>query len=95
MSDQRSGKGNGMRKMMRSGRMQRRKVDEFAQLGIKPDYKDVERLRRYITPNGKIMPRRRTGLNAKTQRHLTTAIKRARFMVLLPYVQHDGERGRR
>lgn len=50
------------------------------------DYKDVNRLRRYITEKGKILPRRQTGVCAAHQRALTTAIKRARFMALLPYV---------
>ena len=50
------------------------------------DYKDVNKLRRYITEKGKILPRRQTGVCAKHQRELTTAIKRARFMALLPYV---------
>lgn len=62
-----------------------RKRDEFLALGIVPDYKDVQRLKRYITPQGKILPRRRTGLKAKTQRVLTVAIKRARHMALLPF----------
>ncbi len=50
------------------------------------DYKDVAKLRRYITEKGKIVPRRQTGTCAKHQRELTTAIKRARFMALIPYV---------
>ena len=50
------------------------------------DYKDVNKLRRYITEKGKILPRRQTGVCATHQRALTTAIKRARFMALLPYV---------
>ena len=50
------------------------------------DYKDVNKLRRYITEKGKIVPRRQTGTCAKHQRELTTAIKRARFMALIPYV---------
>jgi small subunit ribosomal protein S18 len=49
------------------------------------DYKDLGRLRRYITERGKILPRRITGNCANHQRQLTTAIKRARFMALLPY----------
>ncbi len=49
------------------------------------DYKDVERLRKYISERGKIIPRRVTGNCAKHQRQLTVAIKRARFMALLPY----------
>ena len=50
------------------------------------DYKDVELLKRFISSNGKIMPRRVTGTSAKYQRMLATAIKRARQMALLPYV---------
>ncbi len=50
------------------------------------DYKDVELLRRFISANGKIIPRRVTGTSAKYQRELATAIKRARQMALLPYV---------
>ena len=50
------------------------------------DYKDVELLKKFISPNGKITPRRVTGTSAKYQRMLTTAIKRARQMALLPYI---------
>ena len=50
------------------------------------DYKDVNKLKRYITEKGKILPRRQTGTCAAHQRALTTAIKRARFMALIPYV---------
>ncbi|MBP9711092.1 MAG: 30S ribosomal protein S18 [Candidatus Pacebacteria bacterium] len=50
------------------------------------DYKDTETLKRFINPHGKIMPRRRTGLSASNQRALATAVKRARFMALLPYI---------
>jgi small subunit ribosomal protein S18 len=49
------------------------------------DYKDLFKLRRYITERGKILPRRITGNCANHQRQLTVAIKRARFMALLPY----------
>ena len=48
------------------------------------DYKDVELLKKFISANGKITPRRVTGTSAKYQRMLTTAIKRARQMALLP-----------
>ncbi|MBQ7152019.1 MAG: 30S ribosomal protein S18 [Synergistaceae bacterium] len=51
----------------------------------KVDYKDVEKLRKYISERGKIIPRRVTGNCAKHQRLLTEAIKRARYMALLPY----------
>lgn len=50
------------------------------------DYKDVDTLKKFINPHGKIMPRRRTGLSASNQRALAQAIKRARFMALLPFV---------
>jgi small subunit ribosomal protein S18 len=49
------------------------------------DYKESEKLRRYITDRGKIIPRRVTGTCAKHQRQLTRAIKRARFLALLPF----------
>ena len=50
------------------------------------DYKDLDRIGRYVTDRGKIIPSRLTGTCAKHQRILTRAIKRARFMALLPYV---------
>ena len=49
------------------------------------DYKDVAKLRRYITERGKILPRRISGNCAKHQRQMTTAIKRARNVALLPF----------
>ena len=49
------------------------------------DYKDVENLRRLMSPNGKIFARKRAGTSAKEQRMLGQAIKRARFMALLPF----------
>jgi len=52
------------------------------------DYKDFELLRKFMTPRGKIVPRRNTGVCAKHQRRLSLAIKRAREMALLPYVQY-------
>ena len=50
------------------------------------DYKDIAKLRKFTTENGKMVPRRMSGVCAKHQRALTTAIKRAREMALLPYV---------
>ena len=50
------------------------------------DYKDSVKLRRFLSERGKILPRRTTGTGAKHQRQLTTAIKRARHLALLPYV---------
>jgi small subunit ribosomal protein S18 len=49
------------------------------------DYKNSEELRRLLTPNGKIQSRKRTGMNAKQQRMVAQAVKRARYMGLLPY----------
>ncbi|MCA9276349.1 MAG: 30S ribosomal protein S18 [Phycisphaerales bacterium] len=49
------------------------------------DYKDVESLRRMMTPNGKIYGRKRLGTNARQQRMVANAVKRARFMGLLPF----------
>jgi small subunit ribosomal protein S18 len=54
------------------------------------DYKDVDLLRKYITERGKILPRRITGLTAKQQRQLTTAIKQARVVALLPFINKEG-----
>lgn len=56
-------------------------VDKLDQI----DYKDIKRLSRYVSERGKILPRRITGTCAKHQRKLTTAIKRARHIALLPY----------
>lgn len=50
------------------------------------DYKDFKTLQRYINPYGQIETRKKTGLSAKQQRQLTTAIKRARHLALLPFV---------
>ena len=61
---------------------------------IKPDdpidYKDVHLLKKFITERGKILPRRLTGLTAKQQRDLTNAVKRARIVALLPFVNPEG-----
>lgn len=54
------------------------------------DYKDIELLRKFITERGKILPRRITGLTSRQQRELTRAIKYARQMALLPYVNSEG-----
>jgi len=60
----------------------------FKQNGIKHiDYKDVELLKKFLTPNARIMGRKRTGTSAKMQRQLALAIKRARYMGLLPYIK--------
>ncbi len=71
----------------RGGRKPRRKVCAFCVDKIQHiDYKDVARLRRFTSERGKILPRRMTGTCAKHQRQLSTAIKRARTIALMPYV---------
>ena len=57
-----------------------------AEKGPVLDYKDLHRLGRYVSERGKIMPSRLTGTCAKHQRVLAVAVKRARYMALLPYV---------
>lgn len=52
---------------------------------VEIDYKDTDTLKNYITESGKIVPSRITGTRAKYQRQLATAIKRARYLALLPY----------
>jgi len=63
------------------------KQDYFSSNNIKHiDYKDIEVLKRFLSPNARILSRRRTDVTAKNQRKLSEAIKRARFMGLLPYI---------
>ena len=70
----------------RKQRMGRKKVYYFTKNKIKEiDYKDVTRLKRFTTEKGKIVPRRASGVCAEHQRQLSTAIKRARAIALLPY----------
>lgn len=64
----------------------RPKVTKRSGLGVMYiDYKDADNLRRMMSPNGKILSRKRLGMTAREQRLLGQAIKRARFMGLLPY----------
>ena len=71
----------------RGGRKGRRKVGQFCVDKIDSiDYKDVARLRRFMSERAKILPRRVTGTCARHQRDLTVAIKRARQIALLPFV---------
>ncbi len=71
------------------GRRMHRKVCNFCVADAKEiDYKDVALLRKYTSERAKILPRRVTGTCAKHQRMLTTAIKRARYLALIPY-QND------
>lgn len=64
----------------------RRKFCRFTAEGVDQiDYKDLETLKAYVTETGKIVPSRITGTKAKYQRQLATAVKRARYIALLPY----------
>jgi small subunit ribosomal protein S18 len=69
----------------------RRKFCRFTAEGVTEiDYRDLDTLKGYVTETGKIVPSRITGTRAKYQRQLSTAIKRARYIALLPYTdQHD------
>ncbi|MGI9861050.1 30S ribosomal protein S18 [Moorella naiadis] len=72
--------------MRRDKKRSRKRVCSFCIDKIEQvDYKDVNRLRRYVSERGKILPRRISGNCAHHQRQLTTAIKRARALALLPY----------
>lgn len=63
------------------------KQDFFATNNIKYiDYKDIEILKKFLAPNARILSRKRTGLSAANQRDLSNAVKRSRFMGLLPFV---------
>lgn len=78
---------SGMKVVRSKGRRQL----AFAPKGYEPrpafiDYKDATGLRKFLTSQGKLMSRKRTGLSAGAQRALAIAVKRARFMGLLPYV---------
>ncbi len=74
--------------MNRSGRkyfVKKRRARNLAKEGKKIDYKDVDLMSQFITDRKKIQPRRSTGLNSKEQAKVALAVKRARFMALLPY----------
>lgn len=72
------------------GRRPRRKVCSFCVDKVDHiDYKDVAKLRRFVTERGKILPRRISGNCAKHQRQVTVAIKRARNIALLPFTAED------
>lgn len=66
--------------------IRRKRYCKFTAEGIKEiDYKDLNTLKNYVTETGKIVPSRMSGTNARYQRQLSTAIKRARFLALIPY----------
>jgi len=70
----------------------RRKFCRFTAEGVKQiDYKDIETLKGYVSETGKIVPSRITGTKAKYQRQLATAIKRARYLAILPYIDNHHE----
>lgn len=74
----------------RRNRKSRKKVCAFCMDKIENiDYKDVPRLKRYLSDRAKIIPRRVTGTCARHQRQLTVAVKRARHVAFLPYVGED------
>jgi len=61
--------------------------DYFSKNGIKYiDYKDTETLKKFLNPHSRVMGKRRTGLSAKNQRAVALAVKRARYLGLLPYI---------
>ncbi len=80
MRDRRQGK-----KEWRGRRLKRRNCQFCAEKAAYVDYKDVNRLRRFVTERGKILPRRISGNCARHQRVLAVAVKRARELALLPY----------
>lgn len=68
----------------------KRKRCPFDEAGIRNiDYKDIDAISQFITERGKILPRRITGVSHHNQKELTKAIKRARYMALLPFVSED------
>ena len=72
----------------------RRRVCEFCVDRVETiDYKNIDLLRNYVTDRGKILSRRKTGACARHQRLLAVAIKRARFIALLPYVSEHARSG--
>ena len=73
------------RKRVGGGKRRRKKVCVFCGKDNVIDYKDTNKLKRYVSERGKILPRRITGNCAKHQRALTVAIKRARHIALMPY----------
>lgn len=82
------GRGFGEREGGRGPRVRRsrRKVCAFCADKVEIiDYKDVPRLKKFVSERGKILPKRMSGVCAKHQRELTTAIKRARHLALMPY----------
>ena len=87
------GKGKPRRSNQQSALFKRKKFCRFTAEHVEMiDYKDIDTVRDFIQENGKIMPARLTGTKAHYQRQLDTAIKRARFLALLPYTDNQGTR---
>lgn len=87
------GKGKPRRANQQNALFKRKKFCRFTVVHVEQiDYKDIDTLRDFIQENGKIMPARLTGTKAHYQRQLDTAIKRARFLALLPYTDNQGTR---
>lgn len=89
MATSNRGKGGRRRGQQQNALFKRKKFCRFTVERVEHiDYKDVDVLRDFITDNGKIIPARLTGTKAHYQRQLDTAIKRARFLALLPYTDN-------
>ena len=71
--------------MPRQRRIKKKVCAFCADKNLVIDYKDADKLKKYVSEKGKILPRRVTGLCAKHQREMTLAVKRARHIALLPY----------
>ena len=82
-----SDKGDAPRRRMGTGIRRRKKVCVFCGKDNEISYKDANKLKKYVSERGKILPRRVTGCCAKHQRALTLAVKRARHIALMPYQQ--------
>ena len=86
MAFNRDNKADGQKRRPSTGIRRRKKVCLFcSEEGKEIDYKDVATLKKFVSERGKILPRRVTGSCAKHQREITTAIKRARHIGLMPY----------
>jgi small subunit ribosomal protein S18 len=81
--------GRGRDRDRNRGRRRRRKGRPDVEKMAAVDFKDTKLLRQFVNDRGQIVPRRQTGLSARAQRLLTDAIKRARYMALLPFVVDD------
>ncbi len=85
----RGSKDNRKKRPAQSALFKRKKFCRFTAENVEQiDYKDIDVLKDFITETGKIIPARLTGTKARYQRQLTTAIKRARFLALLPYTDN-------